>query len=691
MFYHKKNQLRRNAQFRAQLQFEQTTVSVNAHKDSSAPTGGAMRPDPAATAKQAFTVTGKTTSEQPSCTESSASISAESRAVSSPVLSTVSSPVSRPVSSTVSSTATSTAVRTKSYALAALSMACGLVLAGCNFDGKDGQTGLVGPVGANGSNGVSAVIGMDLIPIARHVSGSYGAGAAEITQYHSASKRIYVVNGAANAIDILDASGLKNQALTDARVAMTLNSNKFAIPSSIKTTDGSTVELGMANSIAIHGDTLAVAVENKRKSAAGVVLFYDIKAAAPLFIKALRVGALPDMLTFSADGSRVLVANEAEPETDYSADPEGSVAIISIDKGVIADQALLVGFSDFNSKQAELSKQGVKFAGPAGTTVAQDLEPEYITLAHDGKKAYVALQENNALAVLDIGTGKFEKIVALGGKDHSVHALDVSDRDGVLLQKVPGLFGLYQPDTIASYQWQGATFIVSANEGDARDWKGFSEETRVGSIKRSAALVEKQQAGYQKDGLGRLKITKAMGLNSNGEYDALYAFGGRSFSIWDAQGRQVFDSGDQLEKISAAVHGELAFNSNHLSNTADNRSDDKGPEPEALALGQIGGQTFAFVGTERQSGIYIFDITNPFATQFVNYSHNRDFNQTFNIDDEKVPAVLTGAYAQAGDLGPESMLFVSAAQSPIAQPLLLVANEVSGSLTVYMVQPKRAQ
>jgi DNA-binding beta-propeller fold protein YncE len=530
-----------------------------------------------------------------------------------------------------------------------------------------------------------------LIPIARHVSGTYGAGAAEITQYHSASKRIYVVNGAANAIDILDASNLKSQALTDARVAMTLNSNKFAIPSSIKTTDGNTVELGMANSIAIHGDTLAVAVENKRKSAAGVVLFYEIKSAAPLFIKALSVGALPDMLTFNADGSRVLVANEAEPETDYSADPEGSVAIISIDKGVIADQAQLVGFSDFNSKQADLAKQGVKFAGPAGTTVAQDLEPEYITLSSDGKKAYVALQENNALAVLDMASAKIDKIVALGAKDHSVHALDVSDRDGVLLQKIPGLYGLYQPDTIASYQWQGATFIVSANEGDARDWKGYSEETRVGSIKRSAALVEKQQAVYQKDGLGRLKITKAMGLNSNGEYDSLYAFGGRSFSIWDAQGRQVFDSAEQLEKISAAVHGELAFNSNHLTNAVDNRSDDKGPEPEALALGQIGGQTFAFVGTERQSGIYIFDITNPFATQFVNYSHNRDFNQTFNIDDEKVPAVLTGAYAQAGDLGPESMLFVSAAQSPIAQPLLLVANEVSGSLTVYMVQPKRAQ
>jgi hypothetical protein len=573
-------------------------------------------------------------------------------------------------------------------------------LSGCKMEGSDGapgatgavgQTGAAGPAGANGSNGQNAPVGMQLVPIARYVTGSYGAGAAEITAFHAASKRIFVVNGAANRIEMLDASSLKSQALSDPLTANTLTSQALSLPATATVRNSldqdETITLGFANSISIHGQLLAVAVENKTRSGAGVALIYDLSQGAPLLKQAIQVGAQPDMLNFSSDGKWLLVANEGEPVADYSVDPEGSVTLIALNNGVATLPVKTVSFTGLNAEKATLAAKGVKFAGPATTTVAQDLEPEYIAFSPDLKKAWVVLQENNAVAVIDLAGSKLDKIVPLGFKDHSLarNSLDVSNKDGVNMQTVPGLFGMYQPDTLQSYSWQGSAFYVSANEGDARDWAGFSEQKRVASLKRSAALSARQP--YNVDGLGRLNVTTALGLNASGEYDALYAYGARSFSIWDQNGQQVFDSGNDLERIAAGVHGDK-FNSNHLTVEGDNRSDDKGPEPEALALGQINGRTYAFIGTERMSGIYVYDISNPYAPQFVDYTVNRDLSVVYNINDDKVPAVVTGNVAQAGDLGPESLAFVAATASPTTKPLLLMANEVSGTLTVFELTPK---
>ncbi len=583
------------------------------------------------------------------------------------------------------------------FTVSALALLVSVALTGCNIDGKDGaagangQAGVAGPSGSNGADGQNAPVGMQLKPVARFVTGSYGAGAAEITAFHPASKRIFLVNGAANRIEVLDAASIKSQALTDPLTANTLTSQALTLPATVTVRNSSdqdeTVALGFANSISVQGQWLAVAVENKNRSSAGVALIYDLSQGAPLLKQAIRVGVQPDMLTFSSDGKWLAVANEAEPAPDYSVDAEGSVSLIALNNGVVATQARTVSFSALNSEKASLAAKGVKFAGPAGTTVAQDLEPEYIAYSPDGKKAWVVLQENNAVAVIDLAGATVDKVIALGFKDHSLarNSLDVSNKDGVALQTVPGLYGMYQPDTLQSFSWQGGAFYVSANEGDARDWAGFSEQKRVSALKRSAALSARQP--YHADVLGRLNVTTALGQNSNGEYETLYAYGARSFSIWDQNGQQVFDSGNDFERIAAGVHGDK-FNANHLTGEGDNRSDDKGPEPEALALGQISGRTYAFIGTERMSGIYVYDISNPYAPQFVDYSFNRDLNAVYNINDDKVPAVVTGNVAQAGDLGPESLLFIPPANSPSGKPLLLMANEVSGTLTVFELTPK---
>lgn len=589
-------------------------------------------------------------------------------------------------------------MKTLKFSLAALLVTA--ALSGCTLEGDDGapgatgpagQTGATGPSGTNGNNGQNAPVGMQLQAVARFVTGSYGAGAAEITAFHAPSKRIFVVNGAANRVEVLDAGNVKSQALSDPLTANTLTSQPLALPATVTVRNSAdqdeTVALGFANSISVQGNLLAVAMENKTRSDAGVALIYDLSQGAPLLKQAIRVGAQPDMLTFSSDGKWLLVANEGEPVADYSVDPEGSVSLISVSNGVAATQAKTVSFSALNAEKAALAAKGVKFAGPANTTVAQDLEPEYIALSPDLKKAWVVLQENNAIAVIDLATAKLDKILPLGFKDHSLakNSLDVSNKDGVNLQTVPGLYGMYQPDTLQSFSWQGSAFYVSANEGDARDWAGFSEQKRVSALKRSAALSARQP--YSADGLGRLNVTTALGQNASGEFDALYAYGARSFSIWDQNGQQVFDSGNDFERIASGVHGDK-FNSNHLTVEGDNRSDDKGPEPEALALGQINGRTYAFIGTERMSGIYVYDISNPYAPQFVDYSFNRDLNAVYSINDDKVPAVVTGNVAQAGDLGPESLAFIAAANSPTGKPLLLMANEVSGTLTVFELTPK---
>jgi len=443
------------------------------------------------------------------------------------------------------------------------------------------------------------------------------------------------------------------------------------------------------------------------KTDPGAVLFYTLDAAgAGTLLKAVKVGSLPDMVTFTPDGSKVVVANEGEPDTDYVVDPEGSISIIAITAGVPADTATLIDFDDMifasalldpedydtdEERRALLQAEDVKFASPAGTTVSQDLEPEYIAISSDSKTAYVTLQENNAIAILNLENNEV-KVRGLGLKDWSQYALDYTDKDEVpLFSKVDNVFGLYQPDSIAAYEWNGATFVVTANEGDSRDWNAYSEEVRVKDLTLSTEMdvIYDQHGG--KNGLGRLKVTNAVGdADENGEYEALYAFGARSFSIWDQNGTQVFDSGDDFGRITASVLGSN-FNSAHTENKGDNRSDDKGAEPEAITTGEINGRTYAFIGLERVGGIFVYDITNPFAATFVAYTNNRDFSTTFEMDDDLAdPCDVTEGMdctqvPNTGDLGPEGIKFISATESPNGNPLIVIGNEVSGSVTVYQI------
>jgi DNA-binding beta-propeller fold protein YncE len=599
-------------------------------------------------------------------------------------------------------------------------------LTACQFDGDNGaqgEVGSIGPQGNQGATGENAIRNVRVEVIGRFSAGGSeiaGKSAAEIVQFHQASNSAFAVNSANNQIEVINLTNLPATEVGNPVIDTSLSSVAFTffdnVDVALINNQVENITLGAANSIAIFENTLAIAVEATDKTQNGAVLFYQLdNQGAGTFIKAVKVGALPDMVTFSPDGNKVLIANEGEPNNDYSIDPEGSISIIEFTGAIPADISTTINLStditfssdlldsedfDTDAKRIDLLKAaGLKLAGPTGTTLAQSLEPEYITVSKDSKTAFVSLQENNAIGVINLETNKIE-IKPLGFKNWGDFQIDFTNKDEIAsFQQVNGLYGMYQPDTISSFQWQGATFVLTANEGDSRDYDGYSEEVRVKDIidpdKINKTLSTELQAIYDasggKNGLGRLKVTTAMGDDDNdGTYEALYAYGARSFSIWDQNINLVFDSGDDFGKISASVLGNN-FNSTHTENKGDNRSDDKGGEPEAIAVGKIGDRTYGFIGSERSGNLFVYDISNPFNVSFAAFYNNRDFTIDYELDDDldnpcdESEGMDCSQIESAGDLGPESIKFVSSEQSPNGMPLLIIGNEVSGSVTVYQV------
>jgi 6-phosphogluconolactonase (cycloisomerase 2 family) len=587
-------------------------------------------------------------------------------------------------------------------ALSLLSM-----LTGCSLDGDDGQNGAQGAqgeqgtAGENGINGTNANSALTINLIGRAVLNAQSPeGAAEIVAYQASKKWIYAINSSGDAavVNIIPADTFDTAALVQDNEGI-VNTTNLSTAITLTLNDNTP---GDANSIAIdeNNKLLAVAMAAKSVGEAGQVAFYDISGDTPIFIKNVTAGFLPDMVTFSHDGAKVVVANEGEPNGDYSIDPQGSISIINVNDGVIADNATNIDFTAYNDKQSELEALGLIFANPTGrtingnlinTTVAMDLEPEYVSISKDNKYAYVSIQENNGLAIFNLEDNSLE-LKGLGFKDWSSLQIDASDKDGgVNFKSYPGLYGMYQPDTISSFSWKGANFIVSANEGDAREYffdttdeadciaKGgvdfdeddgclaYIDESRVEDLTLAANF---DYLNNDDNDIGRLKVTTVKGDNNNdGQYESLYAYGARSFTIWDSNGLVVFDSGDDIGRITASVHGE-AFNNNEDENKGDTRSDDKGAEPEALTIGTIGERTFAFIGLERMGGIMIYDITNPYDVQFEDYFYNR--------------GLIAGAEI-TGDLAPEGMTFIPREQSATGEPLLIIGNEISGSIAVWEV------
>lgn len=677
--------------------------------------------------------------------------------------------------------------------------------------------------------GSAAFAQIDLSVISTYETGVFDDGAAEIVSYDTTNQQLVFTSAANNEVEIVDFSDPDNLV-------------------SVATIDLSPYGGGV-NSVKAFNGYFVVAVEADEKQDNGSVVFFDNQGQ---FVAQIEAGALPDMVAVSKDGTKVVVANEGEPNDDWTRDPAGSITVIDISGGVAsvtqanatqitfdgltldagvrifgANDTLVhidddfevdsIGIDNWNSvalttnnawfydeyngeHYAEASGYNTSLPNntpadawlisdpvdvrdygfielsfvntkayyddlgggtfnalvsadydssalptvatwdtisftrsPGNFTATQsgtidlsaytgnvihvafhytssgsvsdscetwqiddvmlkaaygsklttnNIEPEYVAISDNSDYAYVALQENNALAIVDLMTNTIVDVVPFGAKDHSVAGmgLDPSDKDsGIKIAEHP-VYGLYLPDAIAYATINGSGYVLTANEGDSRDYDAYSEEERIKDITLDATAFPNAAELQEDTVLGRLNITISMGDTDNdGEFEELYAYGARSFTIWNAaDGSIVWDSGDEFEQYTAQAYPN-DFNSNNDENDSfESRSDNKGPEPEAITVATLNGEPHAFIGMERMGGVFVYNIADPTAPEYVTYVNNRDFS---------VDAELSGGGTNpaVGDLGVEDVIVIDAAVSPDGRTFVVTSNEISGTVTVFEV------
>ncbi|MFL9833879.1 choice-of-anchor I family protein [Chryseobacterium terrae] len=475
----------------------------------------------------------------------------------------------------------------------------------------------------------------------------------EIVVHDAATQRLFTISSLTDVFDIINFT------------------NPLA-PSVINTVN--MAPYGGITSIAVKNGIVAVASPNGTNAQQnGSVVFFDTNGT---FLKQVTVGVLPDMITFTPDGMKVMTANEGEPNDAYTVDPEGSVSIIDISGGIQAltqSNVTTLSFTGYNSQEAAFIASGGRKV-KSTSTLAQDLEPEYIAISADSQKAWVSCQENNGIIEVNLSNNTLGNIWGLGKKDMSLsgNGFDASDNNGEILIANWPVKAYYNPDAMASFKVGNTNYLVTANEGDEKDLGGFSERTTVGAngYTLDAAIFPNASVLKASHNLGRFRVTNVNGnTDSDADFEEIHALGARSFSIFNTDTKQiVYDSGDQFERYIAANH-PLIFNADNETNGAKVRSRAKGPEPEGVTLGTIGTQTFAFITLERTGGVMVYDVTNPNNVTFVDYKHSR----------------MTSAFG--GDNGPEGITYIPPANMNNGKGYVIVANEISGTLSMYEVQP----
>ena len=479
-------------------------------------------------------------------------------------------------------------------------------------------------------------------------NGTSGSNSAEIVAHDPSTQRLYIANSIGGKLDIINFVNPSNPTLL------------FSVP---------ITTYGNINSVAVRNGTVALAIENgTNPQDSGKVVFLNQNGG---FISQVKVGMMPDMITFNQAGTRVLTANEGEPNAAYTNDPDGSVSIINVSGGianVTQSNVAHVTFTVYNGQETALRAQGIRIYG-LGASASKDFEPEYVSVSKDDTKAWVTLQENNAVVEVDLATYTITSIRALGTKSHSLlnNGYDASNvTKGINISNFP-VKGLYLPDAIASYTVGGVNYLVTANEGDSRAYSGFNEEVRIASAVLDPIKFPFATQMKNNSVLGRLNVTNKLGDTDNdGDLDTLYSYGSRSFSIWNAtNGQLVYDSKDDMELITATNSFSVLFNASNSNNTRKDRSDDKGPEPEGVTIGTIGANTYAFIAIERIGGVMVYDITSPSAPIFVTYVNNRSLP------------------SGGPDNGSEGVIFIPQSQSPNGQHIVVAANEVSSTLSIW--------
>ena len=475
-------------------------------------------------------------------------------------------------------------------------------------------------------------------------------GVAEIVSFNADTNKAYVVNGQESVLNIFDvkADGSFGEA------------EKLNIQELMKAKDPA-FAYGDMTSVAVDTETdrVAVALQDADYTKPGriAVLNYENE-----IVSVYTAGVQPDMVAFAEGGRYILTADEGEPREGYGAgtsDPAGTVTVADTQTGEVRQAS----FAAFGAE--ELAESGVLFNRINGEILSAefDLEPEYIAVS--GGTAYVALQEANAVALLDIASAQFTKVLPLGFKDYSQaeNAVDLNDEDGTYAPKTyNNTYGVYMPDGIAVYEAEGKTYILTANEGDAREWGDgdFCDEIKREGIAATDGTVLPNKVRV-------LDNTCKAGISAEGNY----LYGGRSFSIFAVAEdglSLVYDSANEFE-AKTFQYLPAYYNVSNDDVELESRTAKKGIEPEAVTLAAVNGRTYAFIALERIGGIMAYDITDPAKAAFVNYINTRDFNT-----------------ATGGDVAPEGLAVLAREESVY----LLAAFEVSGTVASYRLTDAEA-
>lgn len=504
---------------------------------------------------------------------------------------------------------------------------------------------------------------LDLTQEARYDAGMTNAdgGVMEIVDYNTVTGWAYAVNGQTGNVTAIAVKDMADSESVDL-----LDGNDIDVKSIVEANcEGFTYGDMTSVAVSADGTKLAAAVQAEGYADNGRVAVFTCNADGTLtFEQAYETGVQPDMVTFTPDDSRILTANEGEPREGYAdgaVDPAGSVTVITVADGT----AVNVDFTAYDSNEERQKLIDAGIVMKKDTIPSEDLEPEYIAAGND--TAYVTLQEANAIAVIDLGSLKVTGIYSAGYEDYSTTAVDIDKKDEAYNPAVyESLRGIRMPDGVALYSVDGVDYIVTANEGDSREWGDYlnEDERDFGDGQTSpTGKITAENSG----------LTGKVVFFDSSDYDGLdsgldYVFGGRSFTVFRADESgltEIYDSGSDFEAKTAEYIPEN-FNCSNDDKSLDDRSGKKGPESESITVGTVGERTYAFIGLERVGGVMVYDITDPAETVYVNYINSRDFSEDI-----------------AGDDSPEGLCFIPAADSADGNAYLLAACEVSGTVAAY--------
>ncbi|MFZ9316777.1 MAG: choice-of-anchor I family protein [Candidatus Nanopelagicaceae bacterium] len=506
-----------------------------------------------------------------------------------------------------------------------------------------------------------------------------GEGSGEIATFHPGSKRIFATNGVKNAIDIFDISNVAAP-----KKVGSLSLSPYG-------NDVTSVAAGRDVVVAAVLVTETFSATGAPSTPNGKLVVFDTNGK--VLSSPDILGVLPDSVTFAPNGTTALVAIEGQPvcakddpattakeDTDYlkASDPEGGVSIVDLTNPA-APVVKFAGFKQFNV--AQMKAKGIAVSSVVNN-VAKDFEPEFIT-AVDNKYAYVTIQEANAIGKLDIEAASFESVTRAFESKLSVTARDTSDRDsGAGPRNYANVVGASQPDAIASFKVGSGHYFVTANEGDAREYTCLNDDQRGSSLKVDSRRFPNWSTLSANAALGRAKVNPTIGdRDGDGDIDTIHLRGSNSMTMY-RNGIALWDSGELLDQIQIKAFGVANINGSHSLSSdkssmiyvGQDRSDDKGSEPEGVAVGMVGNTRVAILGLERMTALAVFDITQPRSPVFQEWL-------------QMLPAKATPA-KDVKHWSPEGIVFVPADKSPSGKALIITSYELSGSISIHQIEPR---